>query len=349
VTNTRSRLLVSILVSFFCGTAFAQQRDSGRAATVNGESISMKEVEDAAAEDLESLEFRRTQFEQQLKRDRQSAIEDTLDKMIRDRLLSAEAKKRNISADELIAIQVDGTVAAPTDEAVVQFYNSNKSQMRGSLGENAANIREYLRSLSRQTTFDNFIARLYRDYEVKSFIEPERTLVATEGQPSKGPAGAPVTLVEFADFECPYCGSLFPTLQKIEADYKDKLRVVYVQFPLVSIHSHAEKAAEASLCANEQGKFWQMHDAMFSDQANLTVDDLKQKAAHLDLNGEKFNACLDGGKSLAEIRSDLTEGVQAGVSGTPAMFINGRFLQGSVPYGEIQKLIEDELRRVTSN
>jgi predicted DsbA family dithiol-disulfide isomerase len=349
VTNTRIRFLVTVVFSFFCGTNFARQADSSRAAMINGESISMKEVEDAAAEDLQSLEFRRTQFEQQLKRDRQSAIEETLDKMIRDRLLLAEAKKRNITADELIAIQVDGAVAAPTDETVVQFYNSNKSQMQGSLAENAANIREYLRSLSRQTRFDNFIARLYRDYEVKSFIEPERTLVATEGQPSKGPAGAPVTLVEFADFECPYCGSLFPTLQKIEADYRDKLRVVYVQFPLVSIHSLAGKAAEASLCANEQGKFWQMHDAMFSDQANLTVDDLKQKAAHLALNAEMFNACLDGGKSVPQIRSDLTAGVQAGVSGTPAMFINGRFLQGSVPYGEIQKLIEDELRRVTAN
>ncbi len=349
MTNTRIRFLVTILLFFFCGTNFARQADSSRAAIVNGEWISIKEVEDAAAEDLQSLEFRRAQFEQQLKRDRQSAIEDTLDKIIRDRLLSAEAKKRNISADELIAIQVDGAVAAPTDEAIVQFYNANKSEMPGTLAESAAKIREYLRGLSRQTIFDNFIARLYKEYDVKSFVEPERTLIATNGQPSKGPVNAPVTLVEFADFECPYCGALFPTLQKIEADFKDKLRIVYLQFPLETIHSRAGKAAEASLCANEQGKFWQMHDAMFSDQANLTVDDLKQKASQLALNAEMFNACLDSGKSLAEIRSDLTAGLQAGVSGTPAMFINGRFLQGSVPYGEIQKLIEDELRRVTSN
>jgi len=349
VRDINGKVVLTVLLSLFCGAAAAQQADTIKAAVVNGESISMEEVEEAAAEDLKNLEFRKTQFEQQLKRDRQSAIEDTLDKIIRERLLSAEAKKRKITADELIAIQVDAAVTAPTDETIVRFYNSNKSQMQGTLSDNAANIRDYLRSLSRQTVFDGFLARLYGDYGVKSFVEPERTPVATGGQPSKGPAGAPVTLVEFADFECPYCGALFPTLQQIEADYKDKLRVVYVQFPLASIHSHAEKAAEASLCANEQDKFWQMHDAMFSDQANLTVDDLKQKASQLSLNTEMFNACLDGGKALPEIRSDLTEGVQAGVSGTPAMFINGRFLQGNLPYNEIQKVIEDELGHVASN
>jgi len=348
IDRNRKFLIVSLFL-FFSVTAAAQHADSDRAAMVNGESISMKEVEEAAAAELQGLEFRKAQFEQQLKRDRQTAIEDALEKVIKDRLLAAEAKKRNITSDELVALQVDGEIAAPTDEAIVQFFNANKAQMQGSLGDNAANIREYLRRRSRQNLFDNFLARLYSDYHVKSFMEPQRTPVRTEAHPSKGSDGAPVTLVEFADFECPYCGALFPTIQKIEADYKGKLKVVYVQFPLAGIHSHAEKAAEASLCANEQGKFWQMHDVMFGDQENLGLDDLKKKAAQLALNVEAFNACLDSSKYLPQIQSDLAEGIQAGVSGTPAMFINGRFLQGSAPYGDIQKLIEDELRRVVSN
>jgi len=350
VIDNNRKLLIIFFCLFFSITAAARQADSDRAAIVNGEAISMKEIEEAAAAELQGIEFRRTQFEQQLKRDKQTAIEDALEKVIKERVLAAEAKKRNITVDELVAIQIDGAVAAPTDEAIVQFYNANKAQMQGNLGENAANIREYLRSLSRQNISDDFLARLYSDYHVKSFMEPQRTPISTDAHPSKGPDGAPVTLVEFADFECPFCGALFPTLQKIEADYKDKLRVVYVQFPLAGIHSHAEKAAEASLCAQEQGKFWEMHDAMFRDQENLGIGDLKEKASHLELNLELFNACLETNKYLPQIQSDLAEGIQAGVSGTPAMFINGRFLQGSAPYGDIQKLIEDELRRrVISN
>jgi protein-disulfide isomerase len=141
---------------------------------------------------------------------------------------------------------------------------------------------------------------------------------------------------------------LFSTLQRIQADYKDKVNVVYYQFPLVSIHPHAQKAAEASLCANEQGKFWQIHDAMFNDQQNLTVEDLKKKAVQLSLDTEKFNACLDADKYFAEIRKDVVEGSQNGISGTPAMFINGRLMVGNQAYGDIQKIIEDELRRIAS-
>jgi protein-disulfide isomerase len=265
--------------------------------------------------------------------------------VIRGRLLLAEAEKQKISVDELIAIQVNGAFSSATDDAVAQFFNSNKDQIEGSFADNASLIRDYLRSLDRQTAFDNLIARLHRDYEVKSFVEPQRTAVAADGHPSRGPDGAPVAIVEFADFECPYCGSLHPTLQRIAAEYKDQLRIVYLQFPLAGIHSHAEKASEASLCANEQGMFWPMHDAMFADQAHLNLDDLKQKASRLGINPAQFNKCLDSGKYLSQITEDLTEGMKAGVSGTPAMFINGRFLQGSVPYDDIQKIVEDELRR----
>jgi len=153
---------------------------------------------------------------------------------------------------------------------------------------------------------------------------------------------------KLCNFECPYCGALFPTLQKIEADYKGKVNVVYYQFPLVSIHPHAQKAAEASLCANEQGKFWQLHDAMFNDQQNLGVDDLKKKASLLSLDTAAFNSCLDNDKFFADIRSDVAEGSNNGISGTPAMFINGRLLVGNQPYADIKKIIEDELRRTAS-
>jgi protein-disulfide isomerase len=294
---------------------------------------------------MKTIELRRAQLEIELERDRKLALSDALEGLVRDRLLVAEAKKRKVSVDELIAIEVDSAAPVPADDAVVQFYNANKAQLDGSLADNVPAIREYLRSEKRQTVYESFITGLIKEYGVKSYLEPTRTTIATAGRPSKGPSSAPVTIVEFSDFECPYCRALFPTLQRIESDYKDKLRVVYLQFPLASMHTHARKAAEASLCAYEQDKFWQFHDAMFNDQQNLAVDDLKHKAEKLSMDMKAFNACLDSGKHLAEIQSDMEEGVRVGISGTPAMFINGRLLIGAQPYGDIQKVIDDELRR----
>jgi protein-disulfide isomerase len=180
-----------------------------------------------------------------------------------------------------------------------------------------------------------------------SYTEPARIAVETEGRPSRGASDAPVTIVEFSDFECPYCATLVSTLKAIEKNYKDQVRIIYLQFPL-SIHRDAEKAAEASLCANEQNQFWQMHDAMFADQAKLRPDDLRKKAAKLSLDMEAFNACLDGNKYASAIRADIAEGVRAGVNGTPAFLVNGRFYSGSRPYDEIQKVIEDELQRAAA-
>jgi protein-disulfide isomerase len=327
----------------------AQSTESKVMGVVNGEPIVLSDVEQAAAPEIKSLELRKIQFDIELERDRKAALENALEGILRDRVLATEAKKHKVSVDELVAIEVDGAVPRPTDEEVVQFYNANKSSLDGTLADNAAAIRDYLRNDQRQPVYDAFVARLKNDYGAKTFLEPTRTEVATAGRPSKGPAGAPVTIVEFSDFECPFCRALFPTLQRIEEDYKDQLRVVYLQFPLVSMHTRARKAAEASLCAYEQNKFWQLHDAMFNDQQNLTVDDLKKKASKLSLDMKSFNECLDSDKYLAEIQSDVAEGVRVGVGGTPAMFINGRLLVGAQPYSDIQKIIEDELRRAKAD
>jgi protein-disulfide isomerase len=126
--------------------------------------------------------------------------------------------------------------------------------------------------------------------------------------------------------------------------YGDKVRLVFRQYPL-GFHPFAQKAAEASLCAHEQGKFWQLHDAMFANQQGLAVDSLKAKAAELGMSAAAFNACLDGGQYADEVQGDMAAGTAAGVSGTPAMFVNGRFISGAVPLEEITKVIDDELRR----
>jgi len=333
-------------VLLFLGSLHAQQAPQPLA-VVNGQPIFLDEIESAASEELTKLDARKAQFDLELKRDREAALEEALDAVFKDRVLATEAAHRKISVSDLLEIEVNSAAASPTDEAVVEFYNANKSYLEGTLGENAVSIRTYLRDQQREAVLDAFVDGLKRKYGATSLVEPTRLVIPLEERPSKGPEDAAVTVVEFSDFQCPYCRALFPTLQKIALDYKDKVRIVYLQFPLADMHPQALKAAEASLCAHEQGKFWEMHDAMFADQGNLRIDDLKHKAAGLSLDMDSFGGCLESGRHFADVRKDVGEGVKAGVSGTPALFINGRMLIGNQPYSEIRKVIDDELRRAS--
>jgi protein-disulfide isomerase len=334
----------SLAFLILSGCALAQS-GSNQAAVVNGEVITQQQVEEAARADLANLELKRVQFEISSERDRNAALENALNRLLEQRVLVAEAQKRNISVEQLVVAEVENGVPVPSDEAVVRFYEENRARINGTLEQTSNDIRAYLRDMERERVFAAFVTKLRTDYGVKSYLEPSRTTVETAGHPSKGPANAPITIVEFSDFECPFCAGLTPTLHAIETKYKDKVRIVYRQFPLTSIHPNAQKAAEASLCANDQNRFWQMHDVMFLDQRNLTVPGLKQKAALISLDTEAFNACLDSHKYAERVSEDVAEGSRIGVTGTPAFLVNGRFFSGNLPYPDIEKVIEDELQR----
>ena len=135
------------------------------------------------------------------------------------------------------------------------------------------------------------------------------------------------------------------TLKEVVKNYGKKVRLVFRQLPLTSIHKFAQKAAEASLCADAQGRFWEMHDLLFQDQKNLGEKDLKAKAAKLGLNTAAFDKCLDGEQFAARIREDIRAGAAAGADGTPALYVNGRFLNGNRPYDDIAAVIDEELNR----
>ena len=161
-----------------------------------------------------------------------------------------------------------------------------------------------------------------------------------------GAAGAPVTLVEFSDFDCPFCGRFHPTLKQLSQKFGDKLRVVYRQYPITSLHPNAFKAAEASLCAHDQDKFWEMHDVMFQEQGRLSIRELKEKAGRIGLDAKKFDGCLDSGRYTGKVQDDLGEGGRVGVTGTPALFVNGVPVEGgAVSIEVISKLIEKELAK----
>ena len=179
---------------------------------------------------------------------------------------------------------------------------------------------------------------------MKILLEPPRLAIDVGDDPLTGPSDAPVTIVEFSDFQCPACGHAFPTIKRLLQQYQGKIRVVFRDFPL-SIHPQAPKAAEAGNCANEQGKFWEMHDRMFTNQQKLGVADLKAAAAELGLDAQKFNTCLDSGKQAAKWQADVNDGRKYGVSATPTFFINGRIVSGAQPYQNFSEIIDEELGR----
>ncbi len=164
---------------------------------------------------------------------------------------------------------------------------------------------------------------------------------------SWGPADAKVTIVEFSDFQCPFCEMFYSdTYQLIRKQYGDKIRFVYRQFPIASLHPYALGAALASECALEQGKFWEYHDALFSNQSNLTKEALLKYADQAKVpDTQKFAQCLDSQKYLSKVQADLQEGAGYSVQGTPTFFINGNILVGAQPFANFAAAIDSELRQ----
>jgi protein-disulfide isomerase len=228
------------------------------------------------------------------------------------------------------------------------WYQENQARLGGrSLDELRPQIAEYLREERRREVALQLEERLFRERGVVIHFEPVRLSLNNEGAPYLGPRNAPVTLVEFSDFECPYCAQLVPTLKRLKETFGDDLRIVYRHFPLSSIHPGAFKAAEASLCAHEQGRFWEMHDLMFAEMRQLAVADLNEKARRLGLDGRRFDECLDSGRFTEQVQNDLQEAARIGVTGTPALFINGVQLEGgAVPFETAASAIRKELARV---
>ncbi|MEN8145941.1 MAG: thioredoxin domain-containing protein [Gemmatimonadota bacterium] len=308
-------------------------------AVVGGIDITRSEVEAAGSEQF-------TQLRQQL----YSLTEQGLEQTIQLKLFELEAEARGVTSEELLFDEVESKVVQPTAAEVDAFYEERRDEIPATYTREtiAPQITAFLRQQARNEPFNAFIAQLRVKYDVSNLLEPPRIEVATAGFPSKGSADAPVTIVEFGDFECPFCYRLIESLEQVDEKYGDQVRLVYRQFPLNSIHPHAQKAAEASLCAAEQGKFWELHDEMFANQRMLGVEDLKATAVRLGMDGERFNICLDTGKFVEEVAADVEVGMRLGINGTPALYINGRFLSGAQPFEVIAPIIDDELRRAAS-
>ena len=308
-------------------------------ATFNGGQITAGELEKEVRPQIADLENKMYQARKQ-----------TLERMAVERIVKAEATKAGFTGpsaeEDYIRKRVESSpVTPPTEAQERQFYDRLKSG--GQIPPDATfeslkdRIGQALMNQQRQAQMQVVIGELQKQANLKTDLPQPRIQVAAEG-PARGPKDAKVTIVEFSDFECPYCGAAHDTVEQVMNTYAGKVRLVYRQFPL-SFHPHAEKAAEASLCAADQGKFWEYHDVLFKNQKKLEPADLKAHATEVGMDAQKFGQCLESGDKKKAVDADQQAGLAAGVGGTPAFFINGIFLNGAQPIDEFKKVIDGEL------
>jgi len=334
--------LTAVITILACASSPAQQGSGNDvAARVGDRTITVKELEERwtkndPADHAETL--------RKLYQGRRTA----LDEIIADLLIAQAAKAKNMTPEAYAEAEVSKRAKKITDSDVVAFYQSNVAQMQGrSLEQMSPAITRFLEQQEEQTAKQALVTELRKaGPAVRVLLEAPRAAVAIEtADPSLGNAKAPVTIVEFSDFQCPFCLRASPTLKRLREVYGDKVRIVWKDFPLTQIHPQAFKAAEAGQCAAEQGKFWEYHDKLFGNQQALQPEFLKQYAKDAGMDGTKFDACLDSSKYAERVRGSVAAGAQLGVSSTPTVFVNGRMLEGAQPYEVFASVIDEELAR----
>ena len=267
-----------------------------------------------------------------------------LDRMIDQRLIDAEAKKRGVSSDQLLDDEAAKRVEV-SDADVKAFFDQHGERWGDRKFESeAAGIRSYLERQKGNEAAQAYVAELRLAAKVSMLLEQPRIALTGRGH-TKGPEDAPVTVVEFSDYECPYCRRAEPTVAQVLSEYAGKVRFEYRHFPLESIHPKARGAGEAAACADEQGRFWEFHEQLFAEGAELAEANLVEHATQLGLDVKTFQACLAEGRGRARVDADLAAGEAAGVTGTPAFFVNGVPFSGAIPIEEFRKAIDAELAK----
>lgn len=244
---------------------------------------------------------------------------------IYERLLAAEAKRRNTTPEEVFRTEVTAKVKAPTEADVAKFYEENKSRIQGDLPSLREQIASFLLQQEQRRLVFDLNQRLRASANLKVLLtepEPPVQAISVDDDPTRGETSAPVTVVVFTDFQCPACAATHPVVDETLKSYGNRVRLVVRDFPLPQ-HTQARKAAEAANAAAAQGKFFEYINVLFKNQSALDVPSLKKYAADLGLNTARFNAALDSGEYASEVDHDVEDGEQYGVDSTPSIFVNG--------------------------
>ena len=334
--SRRANLLTLLLAGVWiapCGWSGEPEGKAGEpVAVIAGESVYEEDLLPRIQSQLRQL--RNQEYELKLR---------ALESLINQKLTEREAVKKGITVDQFLEQETDAKIADPTDREIEAFYQTQKERLNRPLAEVRDQIVESLKQAKLQQTRQDFFQKLRASAAVSVFLQPPRMEMAYDPARVRGNPNAPVTIVEFSDFQCPYCQRAYTTIKEVLAKYAGRVKLSYRDFPLRQIHEKAQIAAEASRCAGEQAKFWEYHDLLFDNFGKLDKPYLVDYAAQLGLNAKQFGECLASGKFNSQIEEDLQAGLQGGVGGTPAFFVNGIFLNGAQPVAAFEKIIEAEL------
>ncbi|HXZ44739.1 MAG TPA: thioredoxin domain-containing protein [archaeon] len=329
--------ILSLLLALSSSAGAGAPAKSEPLAEVDGAAITSAEVEQAIGAPLRNLEEQIYNLKRQ-----------KLEALIADRLLAREAAKRGLTVQALLDAEVTAKVGLVTEQEIETFYQANKAQLKGEEATVREQIRSYLQNQKLAAQRQAFVQSLRTQAKIVVHLQAPpvfRADVSVDGAPFKGSATAPVTVVEFTDFHCPFCKQVQPTLDQLLTKYAGKVKLVYRDFPIDQLHPQARRAHEAARCANDQGKFWPYHDRLYATAPKGSPEDLKTYAQEVGLNLPAFEQCFNSRKYQAAVQQDEDAGVRAGVTGTPAFFINGRLLSGAQPLESFARLIDEELAR----
>jgi len=330
-------IILAVLLTVTITASIAAYNKEGRAilAAVDGQLIYDSDLEKIAAKAL-SEERKRLYHLQKQK------LEEYVDAV----LLTRAAKKSGVPVATLLDREVYSKIMPITDDEIDVFYRSNRSRLGMDLRDGRDQIRDYLRFKKTEAQKALYLGSLRFDSKIETYLEappPFRVEVPIERAPSKGPDDAPVTIVKFEDYQCPFCREIQPILRELLSRYGGKIRLVHKDLPLDAIHPQAHQAAEAARCADEQGKFWIYHDALYANAPEASLERLKNYAKEVGLDVKAFDHCLGSGKFKPAVQRDLMDGAQLGVTGTPTLFINGREISGNQPLETLTAVLDEEI------
>ena len=304
-------------------------------ATVGDEVITESQLEALVGTSLVSLR-------QQIYDTRVAKLEEEIFR----RLLAKAAADEGVSEAEYLEIHVDRKVGEPDEGEIVKLMTQFRNRLAEDDAQARAQIVQALKDRDKQVLSEELRGELFAQAGVKILLEPPRVeFTVAEGTPSRGASDAPVVMIEYTDYQCPYCTRIQPTLNELVERYEGKLLHVFKNLPL-PMHAEAPLAAVSALCAQDQGKFWELHDWLFVNQRSLNRESIIAEAENLELDTGVFASCIDGGKYAARVKAETAEAHSYGITGTPGFLINGRVVTGARPIEMFAEIIDDELERL---
>jgi protein-disulfide isomerase len=308
----------------------------GVVAKINGEEITEDQLIGDAQ--LELMQIKKQEYDLKM---------NQLNKMVTERVLGAEAKKEGLAnADEYINKKILKGDIKITDAEYKKFVKEKNIPESNINDQVKERIYSYMKEQKREELVQGAVAKLTKNQPVEVYFKKPKSNIQVDigDAPVTGGDNAKVTMIEFSDFQCPFCGRAAKTVEEVRKKYGNKIKIVFKQFPL-PMHKDAMPAAEASMCVYEQGhdKFWKFHNIAFAAQDKLDADNLVKDAKASGADEKKFKECVAAHKYADYIKKDMAYGEKLGVRSTPTFFINGQLLSGALPIEQFSEVIDDEL------